>query len=44
MWGINGAFDRSSDKLEVPAILIEESLEGLKSRGAVRHVGDKWSI
>jgi len=33
-----------ADKLEVPAILIEESLEGLKSRGAVRHVGDKWSI
>jgi ArsR family transcriptional regulator len=33
-----------ADKLEVPAILIEECLEGLKSRGAVRRMGDEWSI
>jgi ArsR family transcriptional regulator len=33
-----------ADKLEVPAILIEECLEGLKSRGAVRQRGDEWSI
>lgn len=33
-----------ADKLEVPAIVVEESLEGLKSRGAVRRMGDVWSI
>jgi ArsR family transcriptional regulator len=33
-----------ADKLEMPSILIEESLEELKSRGAVRQMEDGWII
>ncbi len=31
-------------KLEIPAVLVEESLKGLQSRGAVRLAGGVWSI
>ena len=31
-------------KLEVPAVLVEECLKGLQSRGAVRLAGGVWSI
>jgi ArsR family transcriptional regulator len=33
-----------ADKLEMPSILIEECLEELKSRGAVRQMEDGWII
>jgi ArsR family transcriptional regulator len=33
-----------AEKLEVPPVLVEESLKGLKYRGAVKHTGEVWSI
>lgn len=36
--------DSLAEKLEVPTILVRESLKGLEARGAVKLMGDKWSI
>lgn len=33
-----------SERLEVPAILVQEKLKGMEAKGAVRLTGDVWSI